>query len=182
MISKKYLSECFDYDELTGDLSFKHRPRHHFKSDQAYIVANAKTKGRKVRSIHPNGSGNKYYKVKILGKSYLAHRLVWVLIHDIEPEAIDHINGNGLDNRILNLRSVTHTENCRNARKHKTNSSGVMGVYKNKRDNTWYSMIWNNNKQINIGTYKTKCEAVAARKGAEKALGYHKNHGNNRTK
>ena len=83
----------------------------------------------------------------------------------------------GGNNRLSNLRSVSMEENNRNIRKHKTNTSGVTGVYENKRDNKWLAMIWNGNKQINIGTYKTKPEAIAARKGAEKALGYHANHG-----
>lgn len=177
MLSQKFISECFYYDSETGDLTFKERPREHFKSNHSHIVANAKAKGAKVRSIHPNGNGNKYYKVKMSGKSHLAHRLVWVLIHGFEPEFIDHINGNGLDNRISNLRNVSRTENARNTKKYSTNTTGETGVYENKKYGGFCSMIWDKNKQINIGSYNTKEEAVAARKGAEKALGYYHDHG-----
>ena len=181
MITQKYLKECFEYNPESGDLIWKDRPLKHFKSKQAQIVSNKKTNGRLVESKHPNGRGKTYLKVGFSTlegkKAFLVHRVIWMIVHGEWPEFIDHVNGNGTDNRLSNLRSVSMEENNRNIRKHKTNTSGVTGVYENKRDEKWLAMIWNGNKQINIGTYETKAEAIAARKGAEKALGYHANHG-----
>lgn len=181
MINQKYLNECFDYNSESGELIWKKRPLHHFKSKRAQSASNSKTAGGVVRSVHPNGRGKEYLKVGISTingkKQLLAHRVIWMMVHGEWPEFIDHVNGNGMDNSLSNLRSVSMEENNRNIRKGRTNTSGIVGVYKNKKDGNWCAMIWNGNKQINIGTYETKVEAAAARKGAEKVLGYHAGHG-----
>lgn len=176
-MNQDYLKECLEYDQITGDLYFKQRPKSHFKSNRAMLLNWRKTKGRKVSTIHKNGKGKKYLKLSLDGKQLLAHRVIWVIVYGCEPEYIDHINGDGLDNRLCNLRDVSMTENNRNVKMHKTNSSGHTGVHKNKKSGKYVAHIWDKNKQINLGTYETIGQAVAARKGAERALNYHKNHG-----
>ena len=53
-----------------------------------------------------------------------------------------------------------------------------MGVNRyGKETDRWVAFIWIKNKQINLGVFDTKAEAVAARKAAEKVEGYHENHG-----
>jgi len=82
---------------------------------------------------------------------------------------IDHVNGNGLDNRKSNLRLCTHAQNIHNSKKRKDNTSGYFGVKRN--GNNWCATIWLNMKGISLGTYKTKREAALAyNKGA---LKYH---------
>jgi len=73
--------------------------------------------------IESNG-GYRYIGTSIDGKqvSLLAHRVIWFL-HYKEPasedKVIDHINGDPDDNRIENLRVVTHKDNSRNKKKRK---------------------------------------------------------------
>ena len=65
-----------------------------------------------------------YVKIKLHFKHYHAHRIIWI-IHNgkIPPNLeIDHINCIRNDNRIENLRLVTHKENMQNLVKHRNNS------------------------------------------------------------
>lgn len=80
---------------------------------------------------------------------------------------IDHINGKPNDNRKENLRKVTHEQNMKNVKIANNNTSGYKGVYYNKRERKWKAMININNKQIHLGTFMTKEEAVEARMKAE---------------
>lgn len=68
--------------------------------------------GERVGTVSQNG----YVMIRILGRLRLAHRLAWLLSHDAWPTyAIDHINGDRADNRLVNLRDVPHAANMRNS-------------------------------------------------------------------
>ncbi len=121
---------------------------------------------------------NKYIDIYLYGNLYQAHRLAWLYVYGEFPKGvIDHINGNGLDNRFINLRDVTGTENKRNSRLNCNSKSKVHGVLFHSRDKIWEVSIGNKGKQIYLGRFKTKEEAIAARKKAELEHGYHPNHG-----
>ena len=86
-----------------------------------------------------------------------------------EPtKIIDHINGNTLDNRKVNLRYCTNTENSRNCRLSKNNTSGVSGVNLIKSSGRYRARIMVNRKEIRLGHFKTFEEAAKARREAEK--------------
>lgn len=122
--------------------------------------------------------GITYRSIRMSPKQYLAHRLAWLYIYGEFPKnQIDHINGDGTDNRIVNLRDVTAAENMKNQTIYKNNTSGAVGVRWNKRDRKWRAHINNNKKQIHLGSFDEKSEAVKARKEAEIKFGYHQNHG-----
>ena len=80
----------------------------------------------------------------------------------------DHINRNRLDNRKENLRIATITENVINRGVYKNNTSGVRGVYFNKRRNKWVARITYNKKVISLGYFDNLEEAKNARLNAEK--------------
>ena len=100
---------------------------------------------------------------------YNAYRII-MGVEDSKLE-VDHINGDKWDNRKCNLRIVTHADNTKNRKLDKRNKSGYTGV-KETKTGTWNAQIYCDGKRINLGTYKTKEEAVKARKaGEEKYFG-----------
>lgn len=74
---------------------------------------------------------------------------------------VDHINGNKLDNRRVNLRRCTQTENNRNVAPY-GKASKYKGVSLFKRDNVWVAQITVNYKHINLGRYTTELQAAKA--------------------
>lgn len=53
-----------------------------------------------------------YRRVRLLGQSWAEHRVIWKMVHGVDPVGvIDHINGIRDDNRIANLRDVTPAQN-----------------------------------------------------------------------
>jgi len=90
-------------------------------------------------------------------KVYL-HR--WLL--EAEPRSrVDHINGNGLDNRRANLRACSNTENMRNIR-HGRGRSAYKGVAWSKRRNCWRAYIVVASKQLHLGYHADEAAAAAA--------------------
>lgn len=81
---------------------------------------------------------------------------------------VDHINRNPIDNRKENLRYATMQQNLINKGKQSNNKSGIPGVSWRNDSNSWRAQIWVHKKAINLGTFKTKEEAIKARKEAEK--------------
>jgi hypothetical protein len=68
------------------------------------------------------------------GKTILMHRLILDAPEGIE---VDHINGNGLDNRRANLRRVTVQQNRQNRNRGRTNQTGFKGVTFDKKSGKW---------------------------------------------
>lgn len=119
-----------------------------------------------------------YRVIWVTGTKYRAHRLAWLYVYGEFPhDEIDHINGDKLDNRIINLRDVTRAENSRNSRVRKDNTSGVMGVSWSKDRKKWLVLITVDGKQKNLGLYEDIELAALVRCEAEVRYGYHKNHG-----
>jgi len=132
--------------------------------------------GEVAGSLHRTQKGKLYWQVWANGKGYKVHRLIWLLVHKTWPEnQIDHIDGNGLNNRIENLRDVPQAENNKNAKKRKDNTSGHAGVYRFR--DKWQVRIKVSGRLIHLGLFTNLDEAVAARKAAEAKYGFHENHG-----
>ena len=80
---------------------------------------------------------------------------------------VDHINRNKLDNRRENLRFVTQHINSINKGMNSNNTSGYTGVKFRKDIGKWSARIMFNYKDIALGCYDTKEEAIEARKRGE---------------
>lgn len=103
-----------------------------------------------------------YIRITINRKAYQAHRLAWLYVHGVIPETIDHINGIRHDNRLINLRPCTRSENNYNARVRSDNTSGVKGVHWNKKVNKWVAKIYVNKETVSLGYHFGLFEACCA--------------------
>lgn len=96
--------------------------------------------GRSATRGHPKG----YLCVTVAGKTYLAHRVAWLMVNGDWPKhQIDHLNGIRNDNRIANLRDVEGRVNYQNQRAARSNnkSCGLLGVTWDKSRNAWKASI-----------------------------------------
>lgn len=103
-------------------------------------------------------------------------RCTGFLMNSPEGMFIDHINGNGLDNRKCNLRICTNTQNQYNASIRKDNTSGFRGVCWNRGSNKWQAYMRVNGKQTSLGLFT--CLIKAAKTYDEAAKKYHKDFAN----
>jgi hypothetical protein len=119
----------------------------------------------------------KYKVLYFAGKCYYVHRLAWIYAHGSIPDCIDHIDGNGLNNAIDNLRNVSRAENNKNSSLKVTNTSGFPGVFFSKNLSKWCVQVRKNKKTVHVGYFIHKDDAIKARKQAQQEHGYHENHG-----
>ena len=132
-------------------------------------------------SIMTCRTGKRYVRIRVLRTHCLAHTLAFVVMTGKPPKhQVDHLNGDGCDNRWCNLRDVPQGENCKNTRRHRNNTSGTMGVIFDKGRQKWRATIKVNWKPIHLGYFVNKEDAVSKRKSAEVEYGFHKNHGQDR--
>jgi len=158
-ISLEELKSLLKYDENTGVFTW-------IKNNKIAGTVDKKSKSRS------------YIKIGINGSCYKAHRIAWYYFYGKESTLqLDHKDHNGLNNKINNLREVTNQENLRNTNIFNTNTSGVLGVRLNKKSNKWNAQITVNGKNIWLGSFLTKEDALIIRKKAEIKYGFHENHG-----
>lgn len=179
MISSDYLNECFIYNKDTGILIWKDRPRGHFNTDRGHKTFLSQKYGKETGCVSTTSCGMSYIKVAINKKLYLAHRIIWIMVNGDIPDGfeIDHIDHDGTNNSINNLRLVCSSDNKKNRTKVKTNKSGCMGVYFNRRINKWVAEIVSKGDHIGLGSYSDKNDAIEARRKAEIKFKFHNNHG-----
>lgn len=83
---------------------------------------------------------------------------------------VDHVDGNGLNNRRSNLRLATVAQNGMNSRRPVNNTTGFKGVTYAKARNQFFASIMADNHVYRLGYFKTAEEAHAAYRGAAKVL------------
>ena len=161
MITQKELKEILHYDPIIGIFTWK--------------IKSAKNIKIGDRAGYLDKSHN-YRKIKINGKRYPEHRLVFLYMIGLIPIQVDHDNHIRDDNRWINLNASTRKLNQKNLSKNKNNTSGYTGVCKGYK-NTFVAEIKVNKKRIHLGSFTNLNDAINARKQAEILHGFHKNHG-----
>ena len=169
------LREAIRVDEA-GVLWWLERPLSHFPRDKERRRWNARYAGTEALGVVTK-DGHKRGCIDSM-KWFWAARVVWALTHGGWPDGIiDHLDGQAGDNRPGNLRDVPELLNFRNQKRRTSNTSGVMGVTWRKDRDRWLVRINHDGGRTIVGLFRTFEGAVAARKAAERKLGYHQNHG-----
>ncbi len=144
MLTQQRLKEIVSYDPDTGKFTWlecKYRS--------------------KVGTVAGSETGPGYWSVCILNTRYRAHRLAWFYTFGVWPNGeIDHIDRNGMNNRIANLREVTKSENHQNTNLRSNNTSGFKGVSMNA--GKWQVNIHVRGKNFGLGRFAHLEDAAAA--------------------
>jgi len=87
---------------------------------------------------------------------YAIHRIAWKMHYGVDPNGvIDHIDGNKLNNRIVNLRDVTQVENLYNAVRRSDNTTGYKGVVFSKSRNSYTINLKVNGVRVSHRRFRT---------------------------
>lgn len=145
------LRNALSYDAETGELRWK-------------VHRSSNARAGQIAGCH---SGRGYLVVAFEGHTYFAHRVAWALHYGDCPEHIDHINGDGTDNRIANLRRCSQTTNNQNMKPRK-GASRFKGVtrWNNRGCAYWRARIVVDGREQSLGYFKTEDEAAAAYRDA----------------
>jgi hypothetical protein len=137
--------------------------------NDGYLIRKIKTANRvKVGDIAGCNTGNGYQKIRVDGKQYLSHRLIFFWHYGLLPKEVDHINGDTSDNRIENLRAADRSHNAKNRGLSIKNTSGFTGVVQDKIRKKWKAQIMVDRKNILLGRFDNLQEAINIRNKAEK--------------
>lgn len=156
------LTELLHYDPETGVFTWK--------------VSAGKSAVGKVAG-HARGSAHaphyKTIEIGINGRNYRAHRLAWLWTHGTLPEfEIDHIDGDGTNNRINNLRLATHKQNGENIKLRADNKSGRRGVSFHPASGLWRARVSHHGREV-CSYHKSPDDAALAADAARKELFSH---------
>ena len=174
-LTQQFVREAFDYDPETGVLTRRRLDRRWFRRDQDWRDYNRRWAGLEVGGV----TSSKYVQVTILGEQALyVHRVIWLWMTGDWPDEIDHRDRDRRNNKWSNLREVSHTENGRNQRMRKNNTTGVTGVYRTKQRKFWASIGSSRAGNFKyLGRFDTLGEAGEARRMAQEQYGYSPGHG-----
>lgn len=126
-----------DFDRINKHIWFAHTDNHH---NTFYAITNIWIEGKRRQAK--------------------MHRLIMGVI---DPTIeIDHIKGNGLDNRKEMLRKCSHIQNCWNYKKKKNGTSKYLGVSFYKKNGKWKAQINENGIRKGLGYFDTEIDASEA--------------------
>lgn len=138
-ITREMLKEVLSYNPDTGEFFWKQRRG-----------------GKKAWSMAGHTNRRGYVLIHVYGELHYAHRLAWCMHYGNFPppsKFIDHVNLNKSDNRIVNLRIATKSENAANTRAQSNSKSQIKGI--SFGNNKWRVRICLNGKQMWLGAFSS---------------------------
>lgn len=163
-LTAEQLRAVLDYIPSTGMFFWRHRPEARKEWNTKYAGQAAGT------PTVPRG----YIQIMVLSRLYLAHRLAFLWMTGAWPrsEEVDHIDGDHANNAWRNLREVTGSQNKMNLPLRSDNTSGVKGVWWDKRRSMWAAEIMIAGRKRHLGYFDNLEAAKAIRiKAAERLHG-----------
>ena len=178
LLTLPYLRAHFKYMPELGQVHWQdHRPRDHFLTRAAYHHYHVRSAGRRAGCCLTKPNGTKYWAVTIPlpGDAGIIgmreSRLAWLLVHGRWPmNDLDHIDNDGCNNKMGNLREATSAENHQNRSHSRNSKSGVIGVCYCNTYHLWIASVGIAGKKIRRYC-KTREEAIKVR--AELKARYH---------
>lgn len=145
-LSQARLRALLSYDAATGMFNWR-ETRHCVPA------------GTRAGHVTPKG----YVRIRVVGRLWRAHHLAWLYVTGLLPPGeIDHINGDRGDNRFVNLRLATRSQNNANIGVGRKTSSGIKGVSFHKRSGKWRARIMKDQASHWLGVFDTAEAASAA--------------------
>lgn len=153
LVSPERLREMLEYNPATGDF--------------VWLI----NRGPARVGDTAGAQGQEYRLIRLDGRLYKAHLLAWFWMTGAWPTSdIDHIDGDGFNNRFGNLREVSRSKNMQNvvaARSH--SGTGIIGVTLHKPTGRWRARITTQGVERYLGLFDTPEEASAAYWAAKEA-------------
>ena len=150
--------DVFTLDGELGKIYWKSPPKNHAEktgTEAGYLNAGA-------------GKNKSYWQVRVFGKTFKRSRVIFYMANGRWPSpAVDHINGNSLDDRPINLRECTLSQNAVNSATHSRIHALPRGVYLTKQGR-YMARLTRNRLTKSLGVYATPEEAKAVYDGARK--------------
>jgi hypothetical protein len=157
LLTQDDVVQLLNYDASTGVFSWKKKRR-----------------GVKTGISLGSDNGFGYLRITVLGKSVYAHRLAWFYVHGVWPETIDHINGCKSDNRIVNLKNCSISENNQNTHGPQVNNKAqTLGVSWHKKAKKWQAHICVYKERKYLGLFDDVNEAHKAYLKEKEKLNVH---------
>jgi hypothetical protein len=143
--SAEHLRAVFRYDRVSGRLHWR---------------ARVGVRGARALAGQPAGGVCKgVWTVCLKGYGILiAHRVIWKMMHGVDPQEVDHKDGDPLNNRLGNLRNATRAQNTRN--RGRKERAGYRGV--SRQGNRWCARIRVDGRLIHLGSFADPESAYAA--------------------
>lgn len=178
LIDIELAKESFIYDAESGILTWNSRPLSHFIDERAFKIWNTRFAGTVAGTIDTRGT-TPYISVTFNKKHYFAHRIIWAIAYgedaDINKD-LDHIDGNGLNNKLDNLRLLDRLGSARNCKIQSNNKSGINGVSWDESRKRWqaraYEIVDGKHKSKLLGRFLAIEDAAKARKEWEDEKGW----------
>ncbi|NNK92788.1 MAG: hypothetical protein HKP41_00410 [Desulfobacterales bacterium] len=136
--------------------------------------------GNIAGNVQIKKNGKQYRRVKYQQRQYSASHIAMYLYYGVrldQGQEIDHKDGNGINNKISNLRIVSKKHQNRNHKTQKRSKTGISGVRYLSKWGKWQADIVCDGVFHYLGLFSDYFEACCARKSAQYRLGFYELHG-----